>query len=129
KTLVFAVGFNKKRYHNNNDIVRSYIRPTYARVRWQQWAFFKSSSSPCNGGTCRGKRLMEHRRGCERYDDAVAYTAWKLQKHIKKDFGYKIWAVYNDCTTLYVTYWKLCYLFSTLTRLAEALAGSSSCGA
>ncbi|GIL66492.1 hypothetical protein Vafri_20023 [Volvox africanus] len=72
------------------------------------------------------ERLMEHRRGCERYDDAVAYTAWKLQKRIKKDVGYKIWAVYNDCTTLYVTYWKLCYLFSSLTRLAEALAGGSS---
>ncbi|PNG62040.1 hypothetical protein TSOC_015492, partial [Tetrabaena socialis] len=34
-------------------------------------------------------RLLEHRRGCARYDDAVAFTSWKVQKRMKKDIGYK----------------------------------------
>ncbi|KAG2485743.1 hypothetical protein HYH03_015552 [Edaphochlamys debaryana] len=70
------------------------------------------------------ERLMEHRRGCERYHDAVTYTAWKLQKRIKQDLGYKIWAVYNDVTTAYVTYWKLAYFFATLSRVLEACSAA-----
>ncbi|KAG2424746.1 hypothetical protein HYH02_015128 [Chlamydomonas schloesseri] len=71
---------------------------------------------------------MEHRRGCERYHDAVAFTAWKLQKRIKRDVGYKIWAVYNDVTTAYVLYWKLMYMYATFSRVVAALGGSGAAG-
>ncbi|KXZ50731.1 hypothetical protein GPECTOR_15g415 [Gonium pectorale] len=84
-----------------------------------------SSAYLQHAAVAHAERLMEHRRGCARYDDAVAYTAWKVQKRIKRDLGYKIWAVYNDCTTLYVTYWKLCYLCATISRVIEAVAGSA----
>lgn len=71
------------------------------------------------------ERMLEHRRGTDRYHDAVAYTSWKIARHIRKDLGYKLWAVYNDCTTLYVTYWKLCYLCAAVSRVVETLASSS----
>ncbi|PNH08227.1 hypothetical protein TSOC_005228 [Tetrabaena socialis] len=38
----------------------------------------------------------------------------------------EMWAAYNDCTTLYFAYCKLCYLLSTLQRFIECLPGSSA---
>ncbi len=40
--------------------------------------------------TAMAERMLEHRRGTDRYHDAVAYTSWKIARHIKKDLGYKV---------------------------------------
>ncbi|GFR49975.1 hypothetical protein Agub_g12116, partial [Astrephomene gubernaculifera] len=72
------------------------------------------------------ERLLAHRRGCERYRDAVAFTAWKLQRRMKRDVGYKMWALYNDCTTLYTLYWRVCCLLTAISRLVNISSSSGS---
>ncbi len=36
------------------------------------------------------QRLLEHRRGEPRFQEAVAFRAWQLQKRYKQDAGYKV---------------------------------------